>query len=222
MKKCCKVISIIMCVVIVYFLSINIFNSVFCKAYLDNEEFTMQYNGKTYHPYTDLFDYTVLNGEPSNISGVLTHSFFDYIFFPRNYICSVSENEDVNTNFIVYEGITTIVFVEENFIFPDIKNDAVESVWLSWDTDLDVVQDENVVDELVGCAIAGEKSPLSKELYELIAECNGDSCYFKFKGYPITANFDIKTTDDGRHYLSEQTGYEKYAVFLDQKFLDNR
>ena len=86
MKKRYKAISIIIVVVIIYFLAINILNSIFCKAYLDSENFVVQYNGKVYQQYSDLFDYTVLTGEPLNITGVLSSSFLDYIIFPREYL----------------------------------------------------------------------------------------------------------------------------------------
>ena len=131
MKKRYKAISIIIVVVITYFLTINIINSIFCKAYLDRENFVVQYNGKIYYQYSDLFDYTVLTGEPSNITGVLSNSFSDYFIFPREYVYHIDEIEDINTNFIVYESITTIVFVEENFKMPNIKDNIVEAIWFS-------------------------------------------------------------------------------------------
>ena len=222
MKKRYKAISVIIVVVIIYFLTVNILNSIFCKAYLDRENFVVQYNRKIYHQYTDLFDYTVLTGEPSNITGVLSNSFLDHIIFPREYVYYIDEIEDVNTNFIVYESITTIVFVEENFKFPNVKDDIIEAVWFSWDTDLDAVQDENIVNEFVMCALNGENRPLNKQLYEMVTEYDGVSCYLKFKDYPITANFDIKVTEDGIYYLMEQSGCEKYTIFLDQDFLDEQ
>ena len=222
MQKRYKAISIIIVVVIIYFLTITILNSIFCKAYLDSENFVVRYNGKVYHQYSDLFDYTVLTGKSLNITGVLSNSFLDYIIFPREYVYYMDEIEDVNTNFIVYESITTIVFVEENFKFPNIKDNIIEAVWFSWDTDLDTVQDENIVNEFVMCALNGENRPLSKQLYEMVTEYDGISCYLKFKDYPITANFDIKTTEDGIYYLTEQSGYEKYTIFLDQDFLDEQ
>lgn len=222
MKRCYKVISVIIVVVIIYFLSINILNTKFCKAYLDKDDFVIQYDGKVYHQYNNLFDYTVLNGEPSNKTGVLSDSILDHIIFPREYIYHMDKNEDINTSFIVYESITTIVFVEENFIFPNIKDDIIESVWFSWDSDLDAVQDENIVNEFVKCAINGENRPLNEQLYEMITEYDGTSCFLKFKDYPITANFDIKATEDGMTYLVPQSENDEYTVFLDQDFLDEQ
>lgn len=221
MKKLYKVISIIICVLIVYFLSVIIFNKTFCKAYIDLKSCVIQYNGKNYQCYSDLFDYSTYPGEPSNITGVLSDSFFDYIIFPREYIYYLNEDEDANTSFIVDESVTTLVYVEENFVFPNIKDDTIEAVWLSWDTS-NVVQDENIVDELVRCAIYGENRPLNKEMCNLNAEGTNVSCYFKFKGYPITANFEMKTAENGTFYLKEQDGDDKYSVILDQDFLNER
>lgn len=220
MKRIFKIVTIIIIVVIIYFSGINTFNYVFCKAQVDNEKFTIKFDGKIYYPYNDIYDYIVLNGEPSNITGVLTDSFLDYVLFPREYIYHLNEIEDVNTSFIVYESITPIVFVEENFKFPNIKDNIIEAVWFSWDTDLDIVQDENIVNEFVMCALNGENRPLNKQLYEMVTEYDGNSCYIKFKDYPITANFEIKTKEDGTFYLKEQDGCDKYTVFLDQNFLN--
>lgn len=221
MKKLLKTITIILLVVIVYFSSIKIFNSVFCKAYLD-EDFTIKYEGNTYCLYSDLYNYIVIDGEPSNLTGILSDTLLDYIIFPREYVYYLNDSEDINTNFIVYESLTPLVFVKEDFTFPNLNDDSVEAVWFSWDTDLDIIRDENIVSELVMCAKNGKNKPLNEQLYELITEDCGDSCFFKFKGYPITVNFDVETAKDGTHYLNAQAEDEKYTVFLDQYFLNSR
>ncbi len=214
-----KTIFVFFIVFLIYFLLINVFNIVFCKANL-TDDFTINYSGKTYRLYSDIYDYTVLEGEPSKFVGIRSNSFFDYILFPREYIYHLEDTEDVNTNFIVYESLTTLVFVKEGFSFPDIKENPIEAVWFSWDTDLDAIKDEYIIDKLVLCAKEGENRPLNKELYEIITDNNGFFCCFKFKDYPIVANFCVKTTKDGLHYLKEEE--DKYTVFLDQDFLEDK
>lgn len=223
MKKVLKIICLILSIVIVYFSGITIFNRVFCKAYIDFGTSMIKYEGETYYNYKDLYDYEAWNGESSNISGILTGTLTDYMFFPREYIYYLNEVEDANTNFIVFETfLDPIVYVKEGFRFPDIKDDTVEAVWFSWDTDTPIVRDENIIYELVECAVAGQSRPLSKQLYEMISEGGAISCFLKFKDYPITANFDVVTTKAGAHYLMESDGMDRYTVFFEEDFLEEQ
>ncbi|MBE6748538.1 MAG: hypothetical protein E7557_04815 [Ruminococcaceae bacterium] len=215
-----KILVVILSVIIVYSGAISVFNRIFCKAYFYEESFTIKYDEKKYCLYSDLYDFTVLDGEPSNITGILNGDVFDYIFFPREYIYHLDCTEDVNTDFIVYESITTLVFVEENFVFPNVNDNTVEAAWFSWDKS-DIVRDEKIISDLVECAKAGIEKPLNKQIYELITKNNGKSCFLKFEGYPITANYTIETTEYGTYYLRASDKKDEYTVFLVQDFLDD-
>lgn len=151
------------------------------------------------HPYY-LID-SVLR-EKVYISDNSIHDFFP----PYSYFSFCGESDD----FIFHQPDDTSLnqlHVKKGFRFPDIYNNEIEEVWMSINPyDSDNITDKIKVNKITDCVKNAPVQELTEELYNYITENSWDNCHFylKYKGYPLTEQFCVTVTEDGRYITVQQ------------------
>ena len=68
------------------------------------------------------------------------------------------------------------------------------------------ITDKIKVNKITDCVKNAPVQELTEELYNYITENSWDNCHFylKYKGYPLTEQFCVTVTEDGRYITVQQ------------------
>lgn len=129
----------------------------------------------------------------SFIQDLLSPYYFSFYQEGNDFIALSPHDTSLNT-----------LYVKEGFVFPDIQKTQVDAVWMSLSpSDNGNLTDEDTVKRIVDC-IKSEK-PLDENISDHILEKSWDNSHFyiKYKGYPLTEDFFITETEDGKYIVSQ-------------------
>ncbi len=227
--------------VIGYCIYIGIKNRNKCEATYIRDETGLQigvsYNGRNYYEWGYMFDnyfepnnvcayngfpYELVKQEDENKTEFIyikQDEFSDYVFLFDDYFCYLSEIYDKNRDIIVMNFDPPERFIDENFVFPTIENNAVDEVWLSSSSSYEIIKDKSIVDKIVKCIKSVEKIELDKEIYDYIKKYSYDHhCfYLKYENYPVIEKFYIKETEDGRYIVDQYTPEEYDTIYWEEE-----
>lgn len=151
------------------------------------------------------------------------NSIFTDLFFSTYYFCFFDKNDDYYSNFIILCPEDTSIsqlYLKENFVFPTIGKNKVESIWTSIDvSDSDNIKDKETVDKIVECAKSNGEIELDKDVYDYIRTYSADHhcLWLKYEGYPLVEEFYIEETEDGRYIIDQYTPEEYDTIYWEEE-----
>lgn len=153
----------------------------------------------------DMHPYNLVEGVLREKIYISDNSIYDFLP-PYSYFSFCGESND-----FIFEqpddSSLNLLFVKKGFEFPDIYNNEIEEVWMSMDPkDSNNITDKTKVNKIVDCVKNAPDQELTQELYNYITKNSWDNCrfYLKYKGYPLTEEFCVAVTEDGRYITVQQ------------------
>ena len=228
-KKIIKRISVILCIIALYFSVISIIYSTSDAEYLydaagdfigikfNNNEYTDDY----YMPER----YKLIAEDVSSFSRRYYIKYGDYFsdyLPPFSYFCFYSNEFDEYTNFIIEHphDSEACIHIKKDMVLPTLNRNKVDMVCMSLgNKDEDNIKDKETIDKIVECAKSDGKIELDKEIVDYIKKYSWDyHCfYLKYEGYPIGEEFHIKETEDGKYTIDQFTPEEYDTVYYDEE-----
>ena len=151
---------------------------------------------------TDMSPYHLVS-EISKEKIYVSVSFIQNLLPPYYYFSFYEESDDF-IKLSPHDTSLNILYVKEDFVFPDIQKAQVDAVWMSLSpSDNGNLTDKATVKAIVDC-IKSEK-PLDENISDYISKKSWDNSHFyiKYRGYPLAEKFFITETEDGKYIVSQ-------------------
>lgn len=136
----------------------------------------------------------------------ISDGFFHDLLPPYSYFSFCGESDD-----FIFESpddtSLNILYVKEDFVFPNIFENEIDEIWMSLSVDdADNITDEKIVGKFVGFAKSEDDFGADEDIYSYISEksCDGCRIFMKYKGYPLVEEFVLTEKEIGRYVITHE------------------